>query len=167
MTREFRRLARDAPLSLAPVILFALRSVPNCARCCGILWGVSLGVPRAAVARMAGDRRVSWRVRVLASTATAAGLPARRASRSTKCEIAADAGDRLAAAAADASVGIILVEQRLLDAVPPAVRRAVDRRPLPIIVPIPAPNWTHGPSDAEGYIVELLRRAIGYRVRLQ
>jgi vacuolar-type H+-ATPase subunit F/Vma7 len=109
---------------------------------------------------------VSWRVRVLASAATAAGY---RLAGLTADEVGnrAEAGDRLAAMAADADVGIILVEQHLLDAVPPAVRRAVDRRPLPIIVPVPTPNWTHGPSDAESYIVDLLRRAIGYRVRLQ
>lgn len=107
-----------------------------------------------------------WRVRVLASPATAAGY---RLAGLTVDEVAgrADAGDRLSAAAGDSTVGIILVEQRLLDAVPPAVRRAVDRRPLPIVVPIPEPNFTRAPSEAEGYIVELLRRAIGYRVRLQ
>jgi vacuolar-type H+-ATPase subunit F/Vma7 len=109
---------------------------------------------------------MSWRVRVLASTATSPGY---RLAGLTVDEVKkdADAGDRLATAAADPGVGIILVEQRLLDGVPPAVRRAVDRRALPIIVPIPTPNWTHAESDAESYIVELLRRAIGYRVRLQ
>lgn len=109
---------------------------------------------------------MSWRVRVLASTATASGY---RLAGLTTDEVAnrSAAGDRLAAAAADADVGIILVEQALLDAVPPAVRRAVDRRPLPILVPIPAANWTHAPSEGESYIIELLRRAIGYRVRLQ
>jgi vacuolar-type H+-ATPase subunit F/Vma7 len=109
---------------------------------------------------------MSWRVRVLASTATSAGY---RLAGLTVDEVGnrADAGVRLGAAASDAGIGIILVEQRLLDAVPPSVRRGVDRRPLPIIVPIPAPNWEHAPGDAESYIVELLRRAIGYRVRLQ
>jgi len=109
---------------------------------------------------------MSWRVRVMAFTATAAGY---RLAGLTTEEIAttADAGSRLAAAAADPDIGIILIEQALLDAVPPAVRRAVDRRPLPIIVPIPPPNWAHAANDAESYIVELLRRAIGYRVRLQ
>jgi vacuolar-type H+-ATPase subunit F/Vma7 len=107
-----------------------------------------------------------WRVRVLASTATSPGY---RLAGLTVDEVrnVSDAGDRLATTAAEADVGIILVEQRLLDSVPPAIRRSVDRRPLPIIVPIPAPNWTHAKSDAESYIVELLRRAIGYRVRLQ
>lgn len=109
---------------------------------------------------------MSWRVLVLASTATAAGY---RLAGLTAEEVSntSEAGDRLASAAADTGVGIILIEQPVLDAVPPAIRRAVDRRPLPIIVPIPSPNWTHAASDAESYIVELLRRAIGYRVRLQ
>lgn len=109
---------------------------------------------------------MSWRVRVLASTATAPGY---RLAGLTVDEVhkSADAGDQLASAAADTTVGILLVEQPLLDAVAPAVRRAVDRRALPIVVPIPPPNWTHEASDAESYIVELLRRAIGYRVRLQ
>jgi vacuolar-type H+-ATPase subunit F/Vma7 len=109
---------------------------------------------------------VSWRVRVLASPATAAGyrlagLAAEEVAR------ASDAGERLVAAAAVAGVGIILVEQALLDAVPSATRRAIDRRALPIIVPIPLPNWTHAADSTDTYIVELLRRAIGYRVRLQ
>lgn len=82
---------------------------------------------------------MSWRVRVLASAATSAGY---RLAGLTVDEVAArsEAGNRLAAAAADADIGIILVEQALLDAVPPVVRRAIDRRPLPIIVPIPSPK---------------------------
>jgi vacuolar-type H+-ATPase subunit C/Vma6 len=54
LTEEFRRLARDAPLSLAPVILFALRQRAELRMLLGIVWGVSLGVPRATVERMAG-----------------------------------------------------------------------------------------------------------------
>lgn len=54
LTDEFRRLARDAPLSLAPVILFSLRQRAELRMLLGILWGVSLGVPRATVERMAG-----------------------------------------------------------------------------------------------------------------
>lgn len=109
---------------------------------------------------------MSWHVRVLTSTAASAGF---RLAGLTVDEVAdpSTASARLAAAAADSDVGIILIEQTLLDAVLPAVRRAVDRRPLPIIVPIPAPNWSHAAADGESYIVELLRRAIGYRVRLQ
>jgi hypothetical protein len=41
-------------LSLAPVILFSLRQRAELRMLLGILWGVSLGVPRATVERMAG-----------------------------------------------------------------------------------------------------------------
>jgi vacuolar-type H+-ATPase subunit C/Vma6 len=51
---EFRRRARDAPLSLAPVVLFALRQRAELRTLLRILWGVSLGVPRATVERLAG-----------------------------------------------------------------------------------------------------------------
>jgi vacuolar-type H+-ATPase subunit C/Vma6 len=54
LSDEFRRRARDAPLGLAPVILFALRQRQETRTLLRILWGVSLGVPHEAVARMAG-----------------------------------------------------------------------------------------------------------------
>ncbi len=109
---------------------------------------------------------MSSNVRVLASTATAAGY---RLAGLTVVEVGSPAltTGRLDEIASDADVKIILIEQRLLDAVPAAVRRAVDRRAVPVIVPIPAPNFAQTASGAESYIVELLRRAIGYRVRLQ
>jgi vacuolar-type H+-ATPase subunit F/Vma7 len=109
---------------------------------------------------------VSWRVRVLASPAVAAGF---RLAGLAVDEVrdARDAGERLAAAEAQPDVGILLIEQALLDAVPEVVRRAAERRALPILVPIPTPAWGAGALDAESYILELLRRSIGYRVRLQ
>jgi len=40
------------------------------------------------------------------------------------------------------------------------------RQDMPLVVPFPGPDRTN-PEDAEATIVEILRRAIGYRVRLQ
>jgi len=73
---------------------------------------------------------VSSNVRVLASTATAAGY---RLAGLTVVEVGSPAltTGRLDEIASDADVKIILIEQRLLDAVPAAVRRAVDRRAVP------------------------------------
>ena len=104
---------------------------------------------------------MSWRVRVLASPGTAAGF---RLAGLTVDEVPdpREAGQRLALAAAQPELGILLVEQALLD----AIRRAAERRAVPILVPIPKPAWGSAKSDAEGFILELLRRAIGYRVRL-
>jgi vacuolar-type H+-ATPase subunit C/Vma6 len=54
LIEEFRRRARDAPLGLAPVVLFALKQRAELHMLLRMLWGVSLGVPRSALARMAG-----------------------------------------------------------------------------------------------------------------
>jgi len=51
---EFRRRARDEPLGLAPVVLFVLKQRVELRTLLRILWSISLGVPRATVARMAG-----------------------------------------------------------------------------------------------------------------
>ncbi len=64
-------------------------------------------------------------------------------------------------------VAVILIEQRLYDLLPDPVRRQLARRPLPMAVPFPGPAWIARGERAEAYVVELLRRAIGYRVRLQ
>lgn len=104
-------------------------------------------------------------MRVVASPALAAGF--RLAGLAVDEVLSPDeTADRLAIAAAQPDLGILLVEQALLDAVPAPARHDAERRALPILVPIPAPNWDGQNADAESYILELLRRAIGYRVRL-
>lgn len=63
--------------------------------------------------------------------------------------------------------GVILVQQDLWERLPEAARRALERAPVPIVVPIPPPQWAAHGRGAEDYILDLLQRAIGYRVRLQ
>ena len=64
-------------------------------------------------------------------------------------------------------IGVLLVEQGLLDGLADAERQALMRRPTPVVVPFPGPIWGERASPAEAYVLELLRRAIGYRVRLR
>jgi V/A-type H+-transporting ATPase subunit F len=64
-------------------------------------------------------------------------------------------------------IGVLLVEQELLDALNEGERHEVMDRPSPIVVPFPSPSWGERTSPAEAYVLELLRRAIGYRVRLR
>lgn len=64
-------------------------------------------------------------------------------------------------------IGVLLVDQGLLDGLGDAERQALMRRPMPVIVPFPSPAWGERASPAETYVLELLRRAIGYRVRLR
>jgi V/A-type H+-transporting ATPase subunit F len=74
---------------------------------------------------------------------------------------AAEAVQRLAA---EPGVGIVLVEDRLEAAIPEDVRRHLERQAAPLLVTFPSPSW-QGPGAAEAYVLELLRQAVGYRVR--
>lgn len=109
---------------------------------------------------------MSLHVRVIASPGIATGF---RLAGFAVDEVssAREAFDRFVVALAQADLGILLIEQRLLDALPAAVRRDAERRPVPVLVPIPSPAWAGRKDDAENFILELLRRTIGYRVRLQ
>jgi vacuolar-type H+-ATPase subunit F/Vma7 len=90
-----------------------------------------------------------------------AGLPTHEVSDAKEGAAAlttlADRGD----------TGVLLVEQAVLDAVDPVTERELMRRPAPIIVPFPSPAWKDRGAAPESLVLELLQRAIGYRVRLR
>ena len=84
-------------------------------------------------------------------------------------ELAADseAAERVVAIAEDETNALVLVEEPLFALVSETDRAELSKRAVPIVVPFPAPSWDEtfaGPAD---YILALLQRAIGYRVRLQ
>lgn len=64
-------------------------------------------------------------------------------------------------------IGVVLMEQDYYDALPAELRATVARRALPMLVPFSGPVWEKAAEDVGAYIVELLRQAIGYRVRLR
>ena len=81
----------------------------------------------------------------------------------------APGGDPIAAVQAAlrrADRAVLLLEESIYDALPADTRRRMDRAVRPVVVPFPGPT---GPvrRSAEERVVELLRRAIGYRVRLR
>ncbi len=85
--------------------------------------------------------------------------------RTLEASSAEEAAERLRELRARPDVGLVFVEEDLLGE---DARRTTDaRRPLPMLVPIPAPRATEHADEAEAYVAEILRRAIGYRVRLQ
>lgn len=89
-----------------------------------------------------------------------AGLAPRVASRG------AEARARLDEMMGDEGLGVILVQETL---VPDLVSRPPgDRRSgLPLLVPFPGPELERPPGEARAYVEELLRQAVGYRVRLR
>ncbi len=62
--------------------------------------------------------------------------------------------------------GIVLIEQALYDALPRTASRALRRNGTPIVMPFPGPGLPPGGAP-EHELLEILRRAIGYRVRLR
>ncbi|MBI4503327.1 MAG: V-type ATP synthase subunit F [Gemmatimonadetes bacterium] len=78
-----------------------------------------------------------------------------------------DAADRLVELGNRADSGVILLQDNLYQGLPAEVRRKFGRRPLPMIVPFPGPDWGRRANEAEAYIVDLLRQVVGYRVKLR
>ncbi|MDH3625219.1 MAG: V-type ATP synthase subunit F [Myxococcales bacterium] len=66
----------------------------------------------------------------------------------------------------EAKATVVMIEEALYRELPEEVKRMMRRRATPVVIPIPGPSWG-AESTAHDYIVEILRRAIGYRVRLQ
>lgn len=62
--------------------------------------------------------------------------------------------------------GVLLIDEAIYEGLPRSTLALLSRAPLPVVVPFPGPDWT-GVSQAETYIVTMLRQAIGYRVRLR
>ena len=63
-------------------------------------------------------------------------------------------------------VGVVLLQEEIYDGLPEEVRGRLDRSARPFVVPFPGPAW-EALAPAEERVIELLRRAIGYRVRLR
>lgn len=74
---------------------------------------------------------------------------------------------RIAALAQDPSIGLLLAEEDCWLALPESQRRALVRKALPLIVPFPGPSWDRAAPAADAHLVEILRQALGYRVRLR
>jgi vacuolar-type H+-ATPase subunit F/Vma7 len=105
------------------------------------------------------------RVRILCRPSIAAGF---RLAGFEPVE-AQDAGEgarRLAALLQQPDAGVVLVQEDFYAALPDTERRGLAQRPLPLVVPFPAPSWAPIAEGPEAFITELLRQAIGYRVRL-
>ena len=79
---------------------------------------------------------------------------------------AEQAAERLRALLSQEEIGILLVDERLHRRLSEELLRDLARRPLPMIVPFPGPSWVER-RDPDAYVLELLRQAIGYRVRLK
>jgi vacuolar-type H+-ATPase subunit F/Vma7 len=109
---------------------------------------------------MRGDVRVIARPEVALGFALA-GVPV------LELPVDRDAGAAVAAIARDTAHVLLLVEDSLLRLLSDVDRAELAKRPVPILVPFPTPTWEDQIEEPGEYILALLQRAIGYRVRLQ
>lgn len=70
----------------------------------------------------------------------------------------------LRALIAESEVGLVIVDDRLAGAVPQPALRDLERESRGLLVRLPAPQ--PGVLPGEDYVLQLIRRAIGYQVRL-
>lgn len=104
-------------------------------------------------------------VRVLCRPAVAPGFALAGVATSV-IDDASRAVALLAELADRTDVGVVLLEDDLWQEIPAETRRRIEAIPSPAVVPFPGPSWAPRPP-AEAYVVEMLRQAIGYRVRLR
>jgi vacuolar-type H+-ATPase subunit F/Vma7 len=107
-----------------------------------------------------------YRVQVIGRPHTASGF-ALAGFQAIEAATQAEGAARTLEATADPTIGVVLVEETIHSALPEPARQALDRSPLPMVIPFPAAAWVPGREAAEAYLVEILRQAIGYRVRLR
>ena len=112
----------------------------------------------------AARERITRLVRVLCAPPVAPGFEL--AGLAPRVAEPAGADAALEELAAEPNAGVILVQSDLYDAATGPVMRRLEREAIPVLLPFPGPQWKARPSPEE-YVVELLRRAIGYRVRLR
>jgi V/A-type H+-transporting ATPase subunit F len=73
---------------------------------------------------------------------------------------------RFRALAADASIAVIAIETRVFEAVPDSLLRQAAARVLPVVLPFSLPRASEA-GAGQAYVAALIRRAIGYHVKLE
>lgn len=79
----------------------------------------------------------------------------------------AEAADRFRALLADPDLGVLAVQEELLGLVPQALLEKIGREGVPVLLPFAIPRrWQEAGRGAE-YVATMIRRAIGYHVKIQ
>ncbi|MBI3398502.1 MAG: V-type ATP synthase subunit F [Deltaproteobacteria bacterium] len=63
--------------------------------------------------------------------------------------------------------GLLAVEEGLLAKIDEGILKRIRKTGIPVIVPIDTPKSWHGEMEMESYIARLIRRAIGYQVKIK
>jgi V/A-type H+-transporting ATPase subunit F len=66
----------------------------------------------------------------------------------------------------EAHIGVVAVEEEVLARVPPRLLRRAHERGLPVILPFALPRRWGDAGRGRAYVAALIRRAVGYAVKL-
>lgn len=102
--------------------------------------------------------------RVLFITSTDARFGFGLAGASQWTASAEDVSERLAHVKAEPDIGLVAIDERLLPDIPEELLRELDQKWEGIVVVLPAPDIPG--TKVEDYALELIRRTIGYHLRL-
>jgi V/A-type H+-transporting ATPase subunit F len=67
---------------------------------------------------------------------------------------------------ADPAVGVVAVEEEILRALPPRLLRRAQEAGVPVLLPFSLPRRWGESGRGEAYVAALIRRAVGYAVKL-
>lgn len=79
----------------------------------------------------------------------------------------ADLGALLLGLQASGKYGLVAMEERLLEKVPGNAMKRLRKKGLPVIIPINLPQAWGEAEPGESPVVRLIRRAIGYQIKLK
>ncbi len=63
--------------------------------------------------------------------------------------------------------GLVIIEETLLEYLPEPLRRRIEKSGKPIVIPINTQVSREVEEGVEGYITWLIRRAIGYSIKIK
>lgn len=63
--------------------------------------------------------------------------------------------------------GLLVVEEKFLAKVDEGILKRIRKTGIPVIVPIDTPKSWQAEAEMESYITKLIRRAIGYQVKIK
>lgn len=64
-------------------------------------------------------------------------------------------------------LGILAVEDAILNKLPESFVKRIGKAAMPLIVPVSTPAKWKGEKKGESYIARLIRRAIGYQIKIK
>ncbi len=63
--------------------------------------------------------------------------------------------------------GLIALEEGLLERVPEDLEKRIRRKGRPVLIPIRSPEGWGGEAPGEPYIAKILRKTIGYHIKIK